>query len=133
MSSSRLRLLAAALGVVALLALLLAGYLAWLQVRAGGFALPTLPAPAREPEITLTPEEAADAEAQLRGVVFELLKGGVQVEKITKVGQDYVFRSRSKDAVVEFRVRRATDQDQAGKTPDQTPGQIPGRTPEKTP
>lgn len=111
----RQRLWMGLLVAVACLALGLAGYLAWLRGReaTGLPAWPLLPMPAQEPEITLTPEEAADAEAQLRGVMLEILTGGFQIEKIAKVGREYVIHCRGKDSIMECRVRRATDQDRA--------------------
>jgi len=99
----------AALAIVAGLALLLAGYCAWLASRASPAGLPALPLPAKEPEITLTPAEAADAEAQLQGMMVAMLTGGFQIERITKDSQGYVIHCKTKDSVMECHVRKAAD------------------------
>lgn len=106
---ARQRQWVAALAVIALLALLLAGYFAWLASRASPAGLPALPLPAKEPEITLTPAEAADAEAQLQGMMVAILTGGFEIERITKDGQGYVIHCKTKDSVMECRVRKAGD------------------------
>lgn len=114
-TSPKMRALVAVLAAVTLLACLLAGYLAWLQWRASSGAgvnlagLPSLPVQEKEPEVTLTPQEADALEAQLRNVMIQIMAGGCKIDKITKDDKGALLYLQTKDTLLRVHLEQKTE------------------------
>lgn len=92
------------LAVVALAALLLAGYLAFYRSNLPPGWL-SLPVQTQEPEITLTREEAAALESKLAGLAWKMATGGCTIEKITKDADGYVMHLKTQDTILTLHVK----------------------------